>query len=39
MKKIFLAGLLLSFLIAASGCGIFKKKCNCPHFEAKAQKM
>jgi hypothetical protein len=36
MKKILLGFVLLSLVaVSASGCGLFKKSCNCPHFEVK----
>jgi hypothetical protein len=36
MKKIIFGFLLLSVVaLSASGCGMFKKGCNCPHFEVK----
>jgi hypothetical protein len=38
MKKIVVGFLLLSVVMTASGCGLFKKKCNCPHFEVKSEK-
>ena len=35
MKKIIVGFVFLSLVVVtASGCGMFKKKCNCPHFEA-----
>ena len=30
--------LLFAVLITTSSCGLFKKKCNCPHFEIKTEK-
>jgi predicted small lipoprotein YifL len=36
MKKYFL-GLILFFAVTVlTGCGLFKEKCNCPHFDVKA---
>jgi hypothetical protein len=38
MKKIIFGFLFLSVLATTSSCGLFKKKCNCPHFEANSEK-
>ncbi len=38
MKKIIVGLLFLSVAMTTSSCGLFKKKCNCPHFEVKAEK-
>ena len=36
MKKIIIGFVLLAAVaVASSGCGLFKKPCNCPHFEAR----
>ena len=35
MKKLFIGAVFLSLIVGTSSCGLFKKKCNCPHFEAK----
>ena len=37
MKKVFIGLLFLSILFTTGSCGMFKKKCNCPHFEASAE--
>ena len=35
MKKYFLGLILFSAFAGLNGCGLFKEKCNCPHFEIK----
>lgn len=37
MKKFVLKLSFLMLLFLASSCGLFKKKCNCPHFEANSK--
>jgi hypothetical protein len=37
MKKIVLGMCAFTFIIALSSCGLFKKKCNCPKFEARTE--
>lgn len=37
MKKNVLKLSFLVLLFSASSCGLFKKKCNCPHFEANSK--
>ncbi len=39
MKKYFLGLILFSAFVGLSSCGLFKEKCNCPHFEMKNEKF
>ncbi len=35
MKKYFLGLILFCVFTGLTGCGLFKEKCNCPHFDVK----